>query len=168
MRCSLMARRIWKNGSQHYMPEWMKLQPERYSHVTNKNGELVDSPSPFANASLDADIHAFTAFMLRLKEADSQRTVLMVQVENETGTWGTLRDYSPGAEKMFQSPVPADVAPSALIDRKWQHRQFLRVEEGTYENGLFKFQRILNGDQTDWGLDFGSEPQVLRVSVATY
>ena len=58
--------------------------------------------------------------------------------------------------------------PSALIDRKWQHRQFLRVEEGTYENGLFKFQRILNGDQTDWGLDLGSEPQVLRVSVATY
>ena len=23
----------WKNGSQHYMPEWMKLEPERYSHV---------------------------------------------------------------------------------------------------------------------------------------
>jgi hypothetical protein len=36
----------WKNGSQHYMPEWMKLDPERYFHVTNKNGEFVDSPSP--------------------------------------------------------------------------------------------------------------------------
>ena len=30
----------WKNGSQHYMPEWMKLDPQRYSHVANKNGEL--------------------------------------------------------------------------------------------------------------------------------
>jgi len=28
--------------------------------------------------------------------------------------------------------------------------------------------RILNGDQTDWGLNFSSEPDVLRVSVATY
>jgi len=37
----------WKNGSQHYMPEWMKLDPERYAHVVNKNGERVDSPSPF-------------------------------------------------------------------------------------------------------------------------
>jgi hypothetical protein len=58
--------------------------------------------------------------------------------------------------------------PSAQIDGKWQHRQFLRVEEGVYENGAFKFLRILNGDQTDWGLNFGSEPEVLRVSVAVY
>jgi hypothetical protein len=58
--------------------------------------------------------------------------------------------------------------PSAQIDSKWQHRQFLRVEEGVYENGAFKFLRILNGDQTDWGLNFGSEPEVLRVSVAVY
>jgi len=26
----------------------------------------------------------------------------------------------------------------------------------------------LNGDETDWGLDFGGEPVVLRVSVAIY
>jgi hypothetical protein len=42
------------------------------------------------------------------------------------------------------------------------------VEEGTYENGAFKFRRILNGDQTDYGLNFSSAPLVLRVSVATY
>jgi beta-galactosidase GanA len=99
----------WKNGSQHYMPEWMKLEPERYSHVTNKSGELVDSPSPFAAASLEADKRAFAAFMQHLKDADPERTVLMVQVENETGTWGTLRDYSPEANKLFDGPVPAEV-----------------------------------------------------------
>ena len=49
-----------------------------------------------------------------------------------------------------------------------KHRQFLRVEEGTYENGAFKFLRIWNGDETDWGLNFGDDPVVLRVSVATY
>ena len=64
---------------------------------------------------------------------------------------------------LFRSQIP-----SALIDGKWQHRQFLRVEEGTYENGVFNFVRIWNGDETDWGLNFGSEPVVLRVSVATY
>jgi hypothetical protein len=64
--------------------------------------------------------------------------------------------------------VGAGQTPSAKIDGRWVHRQFLRVEEGTYENGAFKFQRILNGDQTDWGLNFSSEPEVLRVSVATY
>jgi beta-galactosidase GanA len=99
----------WKNGSQHYMPEWMKLEPQRYLHVTGKSGEPVDSPSPFAAASLAADIHAFTAFMQHLKAADPERTVLMVQVENESGTWGSLRDYSPAAEKLFDGPVPANV-----------------------------------------------------------
>jgi len=32
-----------------------------------------------------------------------------VQVENEAGTWGSVRDYSPTAEKLFEAPVPADV-----------------------------------------------------------
>ena len=115
----------WKNGSQHYMPEWMKLDPQRYSHVANKNGELVDSPSPFATASLEADKRAFTALMTHLKEADPERTVLMVQVENETGTWGTLRDYSPDANKLFDGPVPAEVLKAmgqtpATADRSWE------------------------------------------------
>lgn len=115
----------WKNGSQHYMPEWMKLEPERYSHVTNKSGELVDSPSPFATASLEADKRAFTAFMLHLKDADLERTVLMVQVENETGTWGTLRDYSSEANKLFDGPVPAEVLKAmshtpAALGASWQ------------------------------------------------
>ena len=99
----------WKNGSQHYMPEWMKAEPERYSHLVDKNGRPVDSPSPFVTASLEADARAFTAFLRHLKAADPQRTVIMVQVENEAGTWGTLRDYSPAAQKLFEAPVPADV-----------------------------------------------------------
>jgi hypothetical protein len=71
-------------------------------------------------------------------------------------------------QKSQQIVAGTGQTPSALIDGKWQHRQFLRVEGGTYDNGAFKPVRILNGDQTDWGLTFSSEPEVLRVSVATY
>jgi hypothetical protein len=45
--------------------------------------------------------------------------------------------------------------------------QYLSVEEGQYENGEFKAARILNGDQTDWGLIFSTTPTVLRVSLYT-
>ncbi|MGO9011684.1 MAG: DUF5597 domain-containing protein [Bryobacteraceae bacterium] len=100
---------LYKNGSQHYTPEWMKLDPERYPHIMDQNGHEVDSPSPYAKASLDADIHAFTAFMRHLKAADTERTVLLVQVENEAGTWQIQRDYSAIADKLFAAPVPADV-----------------------------------------------------------
>ena len=47
-------------------------------------------------------------------------------------------------------------------------REFLRVEEGIYEGGMFHVTRILNGDQTDWGLNFGTAPQVLRVQLGTF
>jgi len=71
-------------------------------------------------------------------------------------------------QKIQQIVAGTGQTPSALIDANWQHRQFLRVEEGEYENGAFQSQRILNGDQTDWGLDFGSDPDLLRVSLAVY
>ena len=41
----------WKNGNPHYMPEWMKLAPERYARVVDKSGHRDDVPSPFAAAS---------------------------------------------------------------------------------------------------------------------
>ena len=49
-----------------------------------------------------------------------------------------------------------------------KHRQFVRVEEGTYVDGKWKFLRIWNGDQTDYGLNFTTAPQVLRVTLMTY
>jgi hypothetical protein len=44
--------------------------------------------------------------MRHLKETDLERTVLMVQVENEAGIWGGVRDYGAEAEKSFAGPVP--------------------------------------------------------------
>ena len=125
LRLVLLWFGTWKNGSQHYMPEWMKLDTVRYPHVVDKNGRAVDSPSPYAEASLEADKKAFTAFMRHLKAADPQRTVIMVQVENEAGTWGSVRDYSPTAQKLFEAPVPEDVLKamqvhSATASPNWQ------------------------------------------------
>ena len=97
----------WKNGSGHYQPEWMKLKPDFYPHVIGANGRAIDSPSPHSDATLQADILAFTALMRHLKAADPQRTVIMVQVENEAGMWGGVRDYSPAAQKLFEGQVPA-------------------------------------------------------------
>ncbi len=98
----------WKNGSNHYMPEWMKLQPALYPNVFSAEGRPIDSPSPHAPATLAADIRAFSALMRHLKQIDEkQHTVIMVQVQNEPGTWGGVRDFSPMAQKIFDAPVPA-------------------------------------------------------------
>ncbi|HVU17230.1 MAG TPA: DUF5597 domain-containing protein [Candidatus Didemnitutus sp.] len=99
----------WKNGSSHYLPLWMKDEPDKYPRLTGKNGKKVDSPTPFAPAMLEADTRAFRALMHHLRETDPQHTVLLVQVENEPGAWDTIRDYSPTAEKFFQAAVPPEL-----------------------------------------------------------
>jgi hypothetical protein len=47
-------------------------------------------------------------------------------------------------------------------------REFLRVEEGHHEGGVFRPERIWNGDETDWALNFGTAAQVLRVQLGRY
>jgi hypothetical protein len=105
----------WKNGSNHYMPEWMKCDAGKYPNITGRNGQPVDSPSPHTQAALEADAKAFAAVMGHLKKADPQHTVIMVQVENEPGSWGGVRDFSPEAQKLFEQPVPSGLLKPELL-----------------------------------------------------
>jgi len=98
----------WKNGSGHYIPLWAKSHPDMFTHITGNRGSSVDSPSPLATACMEADKKAFSALMRHIKSVDPVHTVIMIQVENEPGAWGSIRDYSPEAEKVFAAPVPAD------------------------------------------------------------
>ena len=105
----------WKNGSDHYMPAWMKRQPEKYPNCMSVDGKPIDSPSPVFDATLEADKKAFAAVMRYLRGTDVEHAVIMVQVENEPGSWGTVRDYSPAAQKLFEGAVPAELlAPGVL------------------------------------------------------
>jgi len=105
----------WKNGSNHYVPEWIKKEPVKYPNVMGKDGRPVDSPSPNADAAMEADRKAFASFMRYLKKSDAQHTVIMVQVENESGAWGSVRDYSAAAQKLFESPVPATLLKPEIL-----------------------------------------------------
>src|SRR6185312_13297471 len=97
------------------MPVWMKKDAAKYPNITGKKGQAIDSPSPHSQATLDADVKAFTAVMHHLKAADQQHTVIMVQVENESGSWGSVRDYSPEAQKLFEGSVPSQMLKPELL-----------------------------------------------------
>jgi hypothetical protein len=106
----------WKNGSSHYMPLWLRNSADTSPHMIGANGRAVDSPSPYSAVTLKGDIQAFTALMNHLKATDGQRTVIMVQVENEPGTWGSVRDFSPDAQKLFEAPVPKELLSALHTD----------------------------------------------------
>ena len=55
---------------------------------------------------------------------------------------------------------------SAQLDGK--RFMLARVEEGHYDVERWVFERVWNGDQTDWGLNFTSAAQLLKVRLATY
>lgn len=96
----------WKNTSPSYAPAWVKLDNARFPRMLNEKGQPHYALSPFAKTTLEADKRAFTTLMGHLKATDPQRTVIMMQVENEAGTYRLVRDHSPAAEKLFAGPVP--------------------------------------------------------------
>jgi hypothetical protein len=97
----------WKNGESHYVPEWVKRDKRKYVRVLGSHGEETEIISPLCRAAMEADSRAFAALMQHVKSVDeAERTVLMMQVENESGMFGTDRDYSDAANKLFSEAVP--------------------------------------------------------------
>lgn len=100
----------WKNGESHYAAEWVKRDRAKYPRVIGARGEETAILSPLSTASRDADARAFAAVMQHLRSIDeADRTVILMQVENETGFLGADRDYSPEATRLFSGPAPAEL-----------------------------------------------------------
>ena len=103
----------WKNGNNHYAPAWVKADTKRFPRTIRPDGEPIDVFSPSGPASrntLEADKAAFVALARHLKQIDSEHhTILMIQVENESGNIGSIRDNSPESNKEFDGKVPADL-----------------------------------------------------------
>ena len=113
MRVVLLWFGSWKNGESTYAPEWVKADTKRFPRLQRQDGRPTRTLSPFGEATLAADQKAFVALMRYLRQTDPQHSVIMVQVENEIGTHGVARDYSPAAESLFAQPVPKAVQRAA-------------------------------------------------------
>ena len=110
MRLVLLWFGTWKNANMSYTPAWVKRDTARFPRVIGADGRPIAVLSPIAAASRDADARAFAALMAHLKTVDGrQKTVVMVQVENEAGTLGADRDHAPAADALFHAAVPADM-----------------------------------------------------------
>ncbi len=107
MRLVLIWFGTWKNANASYAPLWVKEDTRRFPRVRSKDGVAREELTPLGEASLAADSKAFRALMRHIRTVDGQHTVIMMQVENETGKTGDSRDRSPLAEAAWNQPVPA-------------------------------------------------------------
>ncbi|MBV8832031.1 MAG: DUF5597 domain-containing protein [Acidobacteriaceae bacterium] len=110
LRVVLLWFGTWKNGNMHYAPTWVKTDTTKYPRVIRPDGEPIDVLSPLSRNTLEADKAAFTALTRHLKQLDSEdHTVLLIQVENESGNIGSVRDFSAEANRRFAEAVPPDL-----------------------------------------------------------
>ncbi len=120
LRLILLWFATWKNNAPHYAPAWVKLDDARFPRVQKKDGSTLNSLSPLHRSTLEADKNAFVELIKHLKKTDRDHTVILVQVQNEVGTYGAARDYSEHAEKIFQSEVPGQLREALnLPDGNW-------------------------------------------------
>jgi len=100
----------WKNTSGSYVPEWVKADGQRFPRMKTRDGKTHYVHSPHGRATLEADKRAFVAMMRHLRAIDPQHTVIMVQPQNEVGSYNSPRDFSAEANRLFAGPIPAELA----------------------------------------------------------
>src|SRR5665647_1079528 len=108
----------WKNGTSSYVPDWVKRDYKRFPRIQINDGDPIELITPLSDENRNADARAFAALMKYIKKVDSsQRTVIMMQVENESGVLLDSRDRSAIADKAYNGPVPQKLM-SYIIENK--------------------------------------------------
>lgn len=110
----------WKNSMSSYVPAWVKCDAVRFPRARDAQGNTLEMLTAFAPSNVEADARAFAALMRHLRQVDAQRTVLMVQVENEIGMIPSARDHSALGDAAFALPVPDALVPKGRPGRSWQ------------------------------------------------
>jgi hypothetical protein len=154
----------WKNSGSIYMPSWVKRDFVKYPRVKDEQGIPLEILSTMSDASAMADAKAFAALMKHIKEVDGQHhTVVMMQVENETGILDNMgkypgnarRDFSDEANKAYNGPVPRELIDYLVIHKSDLFPELYKVwsvngfkTSGTWEEVFGK--GVLKADRKDW------------------
>ncbi|MDZ7314717.1 MAG: DUF5597 domain-containing protein [candidate division KSB1 bacterium] len=102
--------------------------------------------SALCREAQQADTRAFAALLRHLRQVDAfEQTVLMVQVENETGLLGDARDFCAAADSAFHSPVPRQ-----LLDSLSKRENRLHPElRAAWRKGATGTWREVFGDEAE-------------------
>ena len=137
----------WKNSMSCYAPSWVKRDTERFERIKRRSGETLEIISPASTAANDADARAFAMLMRWTRGYDTgQRTVVMVQVENEIGMIPEPRDSSAKSEQAYADEVPEKLLNLAAKGELGPEVGALWEQAGRIRSGT-------------WSEVFGSEPE---------
>jgi beta-galactosidase GanA len=118
----------WKNSMSSHAPDWIKLNQEKFPRVKDHTGRSQEILSSFSENVLQADKKAFENLMQFIKDFDSsERTVIMIQVENEIGMLPSARDYQNLANEAFSKNVPREFIQYLQKNKEQLVPEFLNI-----------------------------------------
>jgi len=131
----------WKNSESYYAPPWLINNTRRFFRAQKRRGGDHGMVSAFCEEACQADIKAFTTLMQHILLTDGkEHTVIIVQVENETGMFAEeSRDLSGPAQAAFSGLVPVKLM-SWLVAHKGKlrpHLDKLWAAQGYKESGTW-------------------------------
>ncbi len=93
----------YKNGCLNYAPDWVKRDHVRFRRARTADGrDLANFACPTCAETFEKDRAAIEQVFGRLREIDADRhTVILFQMENETGLLGTDRCRCAECERAF-------------------------------------------------------------------
>jgi beta-galactosidase GanA len=122
--------------------------------------------------------------------ADQSTTLGRWKVTAQFGRWNfgeddwtwVERDPHPNANRPVGGALVAQLGPDEFLvtgadvrlrfalaaAAKGESAQLIEAQEGRFDNGQWVMTRRWNGDQVDYGFNFGKEPVWLRVTMASY
>lgn len=148
----------WKNSMSCYTPQWVKTDQKRFPRARTADGKPVEIVTPFSGECMNADARAFGQLMKHLRVTDGvDRTVVMVQVENEIGMIPEARDHSSLANTAFAGPVPLELMNA------------LQKNKGSLTSALVGLWRAAGFRSSGtWEEVFGKSEQTEEVFMAWY
>lgn len=141
MKLGILWFGAWKNAQCWYAPMWVKRDTRRFWRAEVEKGKnkvlLRDfNNMPYTTLSchceetMQADARAFSELMRHLRQVDEkERTVVVVQVENEPGLQGAAREHSDYADELFSKKVPEDFASYMKLHTETMSKDVQRAVE---------------------------------------
>lgn len=102
LRIVLLWFGTWKNACPFYAPDHVRDDHEAYRRAVDAQGGECASLCPTSEATWQADRNAVVALAGYLRDHDRQHTVILLQIENESGLLGTARCHCPTCNGLFE------------------------------------------------------------------
>lgn len=140
-----------KNAISCYAPSWVKTDQRRFPRAETEPGMPSWTVSPFCKEAMQCDSRAFARLMRRIREVDAtSQTVIMMQVENETGILNAPRDLSAEATVAFAAEIPSKLLGYIAEKCETLRPELRKAWEGSGSRRSGSWQEVFGADAEEF------------------